>query len=280
MITKKILWLVILTVLLAACASGPSAQEKTATSAVQTQAAASPTLTSTAGPTRTPRPTRTAYASRTPIPSPTKTPLPNLTSTIEALLTQSVEMKANEVKASLEQVGLVNVTGDLGWFSDIPIEAIIDAGQKLVPMFLDIGEYSDFALQTDVTWDTSGGFAGCGVIFLAEEDLSQGGQYRFYTQRLSGKPTWSVEFWQFGKQQSVAFDEAQTSTAIKVDQGSTNRYLLIKRNRLMTVYANDVRLGTVDITRRSQGFFYLFAYQDARKTKCTFNNTWIWKFGE
>ena len=90
MITKKILWLVILTVLLAACASGPSAQEKTATSAVQTRAAASPTLTSTAGPTRTPRPTRTAYASRTPIPSPTKTPLPNLTSTIEALLTQSV----------------------------------------------------------------------------------------------------------------------------------------------------------------------------------------------
>lgn len=277
--TKPIFLLVALVLLLSAC--GPNAQELAATSAAQTQAAVTPTATRTITPippTRTPRPTRTTYASRTPVPTSTETPLPNLTSTIEALLTQSVELKAAEVKAALQTVGLADITGDLSWFSEIPIEATIDAGQMLVPLFLEIGEFSDFALQTDVTWNTSGGFAGCGVIFLAEEDLSQGGQYRFYTQRLSGAPTWSVEFWEFGKQQSVAFDKAQTNPAIKIDQGSTNRYLLIKRNRLMTLYANDTRLGTVDVTKRSQGYFYLFAYQDARKTNCTFNNTWVWDF--
>jgi hypothetical protein len=189
-------------------------------------------------------------------------------------------MKAAEVKAALENIGLADITGELSWFSDIPIDATIDAGQKLVPLFVDIGEFSNFALQTDVTWNTSGGFAGCGVIFLAEQELNQGGQYRFYTQRLSGKPTWSVEFWEHGQQQWVAFDEAQTNAAIKVGQGTTNRYLLIKRNRLMTVYANDTRLGTVDITRRTNGYFYLFAYQDARKTNCSFTNTWVWNFGE
>lgn len=280
--TKNGLWLVILVLLLTAC-FGPNAQELAATSAAQTQAAASPTVTRTitpVPPTRTPRPTRTAYASRTPVPSATETPLPNLTSTVEALLTQSVEMKAAEIKASLETIGLADITGDMSWFSDIPYEASIEAGQMLVPLFLEIGEFSDFALQTEVTWNTSGGFAGCGVIFLAEEDLSQGGQYRFYTQRLSGAPTWSVEYWQFGKQQDVAFGKAQTNPAIKIDQDSTNRYLLIKRNRLMTLYANDTRLGTVSVTQRSQGYFYLFAFQDARKTKCTFTNTWVWDFNK
>lgn len=129
---KYILSLVVLALLFAAC--GPSAQEQAATSAAQTQAAASPTMTRTITPippTRTPRPTRTSYASRTPVPSATETPLPNLTSTIEALLTQSVEMKAAEVKAVLETVGLADITGDLSWFSDIPIEATIDAGQNL-----------------------------------------------------------------------------------------------------------------------------------------------------
>jgi hypothetical protein len=45
---------------------------------------------------------------------------------------------------------------------------------------------------------------------------------------------------------------------------------------LLTVYANDTKLGQMDMTKRTSGEIRFMAWQESMQTTCTFKNGWIW----
>ena len=178
----------------------------------------------------------------------------------------------------LEQYKLSTAEGKLGWVQEEPLEIYVDTyrsmfWENLTPVNQ---VFSDFVLSIDITWASKMGFAVCGLMFLAEKDLQNGEQYQFNTLRLSGAPAWDVEFWEFNDWQYTATGDVRFNNAISLKDNSTNHYVLIYKDNLLTIYANDVRLGNVDVSKRNQGIFGALTWQDSGETTCIFSNGWIW----
>jgi hypothetical protein len=68
------------------------------------------------------------------------------------------------------------------------------------------------------------------------------------------------------------------SSAINLENGATNQFILIADEGQFTLYANDTRLGTFyDYSNQmTEGQFAFYGYQDSGESTCTFENTWIW----
>ena len=135
----------------------------------------------------------------------------------------------------------------------------------------------DFILKTEITWESSSGLAGCGLLFRSEPNFKQGAQYEIAFLRLSGLPAWEIAY--------IKEDEFQksitgilTAGAIEQEQGSTNSYLLVAEGGKFTLYINDVRIGSYYDYANSQieGRFAFTGWQESGETSCEFNNTWIW----
>lgn len=143
---------------------------------------------------------------------------------------------------------------------------------------LDDGEvYADFVFHVDVTWESSSGLAGCGVIFRSEDDLGDGLQYQFKTLRLDGAPLWIVQLYEFGRAIANSTGDAKINSAIDQDNGATNSYLFVAEDGLVGIYANGTRLSNVFINSRDEGRFAFFTFQESGETTCTFENIWIWQ---
>jgi hypothetical protein len=140
--------------------------------------------------------------------------------------------------------------------------------------------YETYVLHTNMTWESETGFAGCGIIFHAEDNIGNGQQYKFYTLRLSGLPGWDVELWNFGQWQSTTTGSVKLNSAIDQDNGATNEIVLIVRDGLMAAYANTTRLSNVIISTRSSGRIGYFAWQESGETSCVFSDNWIWVLEE
>ena len=140
--------------------------------------------------------------------------------------------------------------------------------------------YKNYVLTFDVNWSSTSGLAGCGVIFHSEQNLEIGEQYQFFTMRLSGLPLWDVELWNYGKWQSTTTGEPKVNSAINLDNGSTNHYVLVVKDDLLTAYANDKRLSNVIITKLEQGRIAFYAIQESGMTSCIYENAWVWVLEE
>ena len=134
--------------------------------------------TNTATKTSTSVPTDTATPTETRAPTKTPTATLNRTATAEVRATQAAEDMLVEIQKVLKQIGVPTENGNLAWFQEEPIEVSIDQyrnGSLVDPEL----NYADFVLKTDVTWDSTGGLAGCGIIFRSEPNFEMGEQYVF-----------------------------------------------------------------------------------------------------
>ncbi|MEK7786264.1 MAG: hypothetical protein AAB658_12705, partial [Chloroflexota bacterium] len=169
------------------------------------QPTAEPVPTDTPLPTNTLIPTNTPAPTDTPTPAPTSTftPTPNATATAQAYATATAEANAALVRPDLEKIGLSTEGGYLGWMHD-PLTIKVDTYMEEKPE-IDYPEFSaaDFVLQTDVTWNTASGLAGCALIVRSEADVETGEQYRIYMMRLQNRPLWDIEYFNHGKWQST-----------------------------------------------------------------------------
>ena len=270
--------------LLSACTFGSDPQALAATVAAQTAAAASPTPlptdtpqpTDTSTPTLTP--TQTATATLTSTPTQTATATQDAKATAAAQATAQVEAVIAKVQPVLEQYNLTTSQGKLGWVQEEEIEIFVDTYNTLYFDNLTPSQvsFSDFLLSIDITWSSKMGFAGCGLIFLSEKDLRNGEHFRFETLRFSGLPAWDVIFMHNGEFQYNATGDVRFNNAIDLKDNSTNNYVLIVKDQLLTVYANGTRLSNVDVTKRSSGTFGVLGWQESGETTCTFSNGWIW----
>ena len=142
---------------------------------------------------------------------------------------------------------------------------------------IDEGEvYQTYVMHYDVTWESTSGIAGCGLIFHAEDNLGLGRQYRFYSYRFSGLPYWTVELWEDGGYVNSAMGRGKLNSAINQDNGGTNTFTLHVKDGIMTAYANNMRLSHVPISGASQGRIAFFAFQESGETTCAYENAWLW----
>ncbi len=246
------------------------------------QPAAEPVPTDTPFPTSTSAPTSTPVPTDmpTPVPTSTFTPTPNATATAQALATATAEANAALVRPDLEKIGLSTEGGYLGWVHD-PLTIKVDTYLEEKPES-DYPEFSaaDFVLQTDVTWNTASGLAGCALIIRSEADAKQGKSYRVYMMRLQNRPLWDIEYYNHGKWQSTLTEDVLDAPALNFTQDSTNRMTVVAQGDKLTVYANGDKMGSVIDKRLTEGRVYFMAWQESGETTCTFSNSWLWVLGK
>jgi hypothetical protein len=228
-----------------------------------------PTNTSTSTPTLTPTPTFTFTLT----PSPTK----NKTATEIARTTLEAEAMIAEVNEAISRIDYPTQGGSLGWYQTEPAFLHMDEFNEAIYQEFARNLVADnFIIQTEVTWEASN-IVVCGLMLRSEADFKLGAQYQFNYLRVSGLPAWAIEYIDYGEYQ-YSITGLRFSNAIDLENGATNKFLMLFEGNKFTVYANDTRLGTFydDSKKLSKGRFAFIASQDAGESTCTFENTWVW----
>lgn len=234
-------------------------------------------------PTETPLPTSTATPMPTSTPTLTSTATPDLTGTAAVEATQTIAAALEEIDAELQEIGYSTEEGSLAWVSEAPEEITLTAYNTHDWIALASGQdFSDFILKADVSWESTGGFAICGFWFRGESEHKNAAHYKFQTIRLSGWPSWDVEYWKNNNWVSTISPGGRIISTPHIDQeqGSTNTFILVAKGSLLTVYANDHRLGQVTISTLREGLLTFYTWQESGETTCTFDNAWVWDLSE
>ena len=281
-VTRKMwIWelavIIALVLFLSSCSSSSQAAEIETTSEPQV-------ATATSKPTSTPEPTSTPVPTSTTTPKPTETPAATPTATPDLQATaaaREAEMMAEQlvgIKSEIEGIGYSTDTGELGWLQVEPVEILVD--DYMITRIQEFGDSltaKDFILKTDITWESTSGLAGCGLIFRSERNFKQGAQYELAFLRLSGLPVWFIMYADDGE---YLKDVTGTLTAGAIDQeqGSTNTYILVAEEGKFTLFINDLRIGSYYdyANSRLEGEFAFTGWQESGETSCEFSNTWVW----
>jgi len=267
----------ILALFLAGCGDGESDATPTPVPATDM-----PQPSDTPAPTNTPEPTSTETPlptdTPTEVPTDTPTPTPDMIATLEALMTQQAEeLITDKIAPELEKLGLSVDDGYLAWSSIEPEDVrVFDYNTRVYSEIGDGLSLGDFVLYTDAAWESTEGLVTCGIIFRAEEPVTEGDFYMFQALRLSGFPGWDIELWDGNRFIKNVTDRVQSNRVIDQGNGATNSYILVVQGDKMTAYANGTRLRSQYDKRRADGQFAFSVWQNSGESTCTFSNGWIW----
>lgn len=266
----KRLLLILVTAFLAisACRLGADPAAVAATAAAETVAAASPTpIPPTSTDTPTPSPTATL----------TPTATPNRTATAVVKATQGASPVLEELKTLLADTDIPYQKGHLAWQKKDSLDVTLTEPGGTYDDIAKGIKADNFILKSDVTWTTTG-IVMCGALFRSERDFENGAQYAFLFLRLSGLPGWDIEFHNFGQYKSNVTGRVRFASALDLDNGATNQFVLVAQENKFTVYINGVRQGqfTDDSKLASNGYLAFVALEDSGKSTCAFKNTWLW----
>lgn len=267
----------ILALFLASCGNGESAASPTpvpVTDAPQPSATTAPTSTPEPTSTETPLPTDTP----TEVPTDTPTPTPDVEATELALANQQAEaLIAEKIAPELEKLSLSVDDGYLAWSSSAPENVrVFDYNTRIYSEIGDGLSLGDFVFFTDTTWESTEGLVTCGIIFRAEEPVTEGDFYIFQALRLSGFPGWDIELWDGNRFVKNVTDHVQSNRTIDQGNGATNSYMLVVQGDKITTYANGTRLRSQYDKHRTDGQFAFAVWQNSGESTCTFSNGWIW----
>ena len=140
----------------------------------------------------------------------------------------------------------------------------------------------DFLMQSEITWDTSSGLAGCGLILRSEEDFEKGEQYQFFMMRLENAPGWIMVYYKDGiAQYPITLGaDYQFTDYIRDGRQSTNKIAILAKGDQITVFINGEGMRPMTNNKRSTGLIGMLGSQESGTSSCTFENTWIWSFDE
>jgi hypothetical protein len=241
-----------------------------AATATQTVAAASSTPLP---PTETP----------TPLPTATRTPTitPNATATMIVRATKGAAPVLQELDDLLADTDVPYEKGHLAWQEKDAIDITLNQPGGTYDEIAKNTKAANFILKSDVTWTTTG-IVVCGAAFRSEKNFEEGAHYRFLYLRLSGVPGWEVDFFNFGRYKSNITGKTRYASALKLDNGATNQFVLIAQENKFTVYINGIRQGqyTDDSKLASSGYLAFLAFEDSGKSTCSFENSWLWILDE
>lgn len=227
----------------------------------------------------TPAATNTSAPETTAEPSPTPEPTVDLTGTAVAEDVQEAMLMASMIAPDMELVGYSTDAGELLFMQGETFDLVNNTPGTFLNQDLDAGgPVGNFVLSTDVVWDSETGYAGCGIIFRAQDnDIVTSEMAVFNAIRLSGFPGWDIELYNFGQYQANLVGDVRTSSAINQASGSSNHYVLVVDGSTVNVYANGTKLGTTNLKASMvEGLIGFSAWQESGVTTCSFSNTWIW----
>jgi hypothetical protein len=247
--------------------SAPSTPAATPTLPPQDTATALPTDTLVPTATATPKPTAT------PVP-PTATP--DKAATEAAKATQAAEEMIALVQSDLEDVGFSTDQGHLGFYLPDKLKYSTDSYMGTVLEGVNEESFHNFVFQTDVTWNSKGGLAGCLIGFRSEEDVIDGAQYRFYMMRLQNAPMWDFEYWKNDAWQVTLTGDVKFSGSIDDSQGGHNTITLVVNENDLIPYINGDKHFQVNTQKLSDGIISLGVFQESGETSCEYSNTWLW----
>lgn len=273
--TYRLLAFSLMFTLLASCQALPMDTSRTKQTPTQTaEPTRLPTDTPTITPTDTLTPTDTPFPTDTPVPP---TPTPDVSATGQVSATQTAETVLGEIQKELERVGVPAGEGTLGWLMTEPVSIRVNqhnttSYSKIEPPL----KAADFVMHTNITWESTGGFILCGIMMRAEPNFDKGEHYRFQTIRLSGLPSWDIERWNYNQWQATASNIIVDSRDLDQNNGATNRFTIVARGSVFTVYVNDDKPKNVVESKLKEGYFAFMTWQDTGETTCTFSDAWIW----
>lgn len=274
MIAKRVFFVVVvLSLLLGGCA--PQTAVKSAETTRLPEPTSTTAPTNTPLPTNTPSPTATATLTPTATPKPTKTATPNKTATAEYLATAYTEYMLHQIEPDLTTYGYTLADGHLIWSYEEAID--IDVRDYAMSRFLplDAPKTGDFIIQTSITWNTTGGLAGCGLFFRMDEDTDQGRSNEFAMVRLLNQPFWYTSFYDRGSWQRYLAGKTY-SKSINDQNDATNVIALVVNGRNIYPYINGKKQRLVEDITLKDGLFAVSATQNSGVTSCSFKDTWIW----
>jgi hypothetical protein len=266
--------------LLLACGSATPEAEPTSPPVVEATNTAVPSDTPvpTELPTDTPEPT----ATDTPEPTATHTPEPTATLDLAATAafeaTEAAAAIMDEIGADFELIGMDPAVGQISWTKPEAVDIRIDGYRSYNWFPVDNDrEFSEYVMGVDITWESTGGWAICGLVVRGGPDLTRDKYYLFQTIRLSGLPSWDVELWEFNSWLQTSSGGIVDAPWIDQDNGATNEYLFFVEKDTVTIWANQTRLGRVVISSMDSGTIGYYAWQESGDTTCSFSNAWIWE---
>lgn len=249
---------------------------------VATQAPTQPptgTTKPTEPPTDTPLPppTDTPPPLPTDSPAPTDTPTPDLTATSALVATQTAEVVLADITKELERVGVPAGEGSLGWIMSEPVTTKVDSyNTTLYSEFEPAFSAANYVVHADITWESTGGWALCGIMMRSEPDFEAGEQYRFQMIRLSGRPSWDIERWNYGEWVATASNQIIDSKSMDQENGATNQTTIVAKEGVFSVFINDDKSKNVLDNKIKEGKFAFMNWQETGETTCTFSNAWVW----
>ena len=228
-------------------------------------------------PSATVQPTATATLSPSPTSTPTRTPTLDYPATSAAQSTQFAATALVDILDDLEDYDISTEEGQLVWLSTYPITLTVDTYSEYNFHMIDPKLIVDnFVFQTEVTWKSSSGLAGCGYNFRTSRSLSRGGYYEFFAIRLSGLPIWSASYWNEGYLEKVLTPNGSSSMSIRQKYGSRNKFAVVAKADRLTFYANGTRLGRVIDDKLSEGRLGFSVGQESGESTCIFDKSWVW----
>ena len=150
-------------------------------------------------PTKTPTPSPTLTFTSTPTLPPTATSTPNPTGTARAKMSSTAEAAISKIAPELDKVGIKAGEGHIEWLD--PDSYTLKVSNYLESQYvpIDTASLKDFVVHSDITWNSTSGLAGCGIIFHSDENIQKGGQLAFLLMRLQFQPGWDIEYWKYGQ---------------------------------------------------------------------------------
>ncbi len=162
---------------------------------------------------------------------------------------QATEAVAAPVLSELAQYGLDPSSGQLGWLHD-PLELQLTGHHeyKFGNDHMNVTA-ADFALASDITWDTQYGGSGCGFMFRSNGDQNSPDAYMVLATRFASG---HIVFLALKDGELANFHDfypRDEDKSFQIENGSTNRLAIVARGNLIDIYSNGVNIGQVDTTK-------------------------------
>jgi hypothetical protein len=257
----------VLILLQSACAVGAPAPTATAVPTDTPVPTATATLTPTATATATAAPTLTSTPTRT------ATATPNRTATAEAKASATLQAQLAQVLPVMAKYKLPTDKGRLVYYATEPYTLEETSYRSYTYNFFEEDSYSDFVYHSDISWESSGGLAGCGLIFRSDGDIDAGEYYFYAIMRLQNAPLWEMDYVKNGVWNPLGH---QYVNAIDDKQGGTNEMIVVANGNNVQAHINGKKMTEIDYNKLTKGQFAQLAWQDSGKTSCTFTDSWIW----
>jgi hypothetical protein len=151
-------------------------------------------------------------------------------------------------RAELERLGVNPDQGFVAWLQK-PVTISLDGPeQKGFPtdQILEVGK--DFAVATDITWDTKNSLSGCGFALRSNGNLDEPSQYMVLMSRVANG---HILFATLIDGKVANFRELFPNDHDKdfdFSNGGTNRLAVVARGHMFDIYTNGILIDTVDAT--------------------------------